>query len=316
MKLINNYLDSFENYLPEESKAEIREELESSILGQVEDLESQHGRPIDQQEQEQLLLKIGHPMRVASAYLPHQELIGSDYFPAYKKTLDIALVTFGILTFLSFIPFSIADFSFIGGLIGLFFSLIETSVWVFTSVTLAFYLIQYYQVNLDEIYAWSPKQLQYSSKKISLSRLEIAFELVFESLFLVFWVSLFQGTLLLQDNFVAENLSLSDEWLSVYWLVSVVVAASILLNIYKLVSSGWSRIGLILNIILGFVDIAVILYILQFDHLVTTDLAQGGEVDWHLVRWTIELNIKIFLAIVAAVALWDIYSSSKKLRQL
>ena len=81
MQMITNYLDSFENYLPDESKDDVRAELESSILAQIEDKQLEIGRELNLQEQEQLLLKIGHPMRVAAAYLPDQQLINKDYFP-------------------------------------------------------------------------------------------------------------------------------------------------------------------------------------------------------------------------------------------
>ncbi len=44
MNMINNYLNSFANYLPAESRKEVRDELESSILAQIEDKENQLGR--------------------------------------------------------------------------------------------------------------------------------------------------------------------------------------------------------------------------------------------------------------------------------
>ena len=75
MNMINNYLDNFEKHLPEESREEIREEFEASLLGQIEDQESQLERPLNEQEQEDLLLKIGHPMKVAAGFLSNQQLI-------------------------------------------------------------------------------------------------------------------------------------------------------------------------------------------------------------------------------------------------
>ncbi len=46
MKMINNYLNSFENYLPEDSKEEIRAELESSIYAEVDDMKEALGRDL------------------------------------------------------------------------------------------------------------------------------------------------------------------------------------------------------------------------------------------------------------------------------
>ena len=50
--MINNYLDSFENYLTVENHKEIREELEASLLDQIEEKEEQLSRPLNKQEQE------------------------------------------------------------------------------------------------------------------------------------------------------------------------------------------------------------------------------------------------------------------------
>ena len=98
--MINNYLDSFENYLTVENHKEIREELEASLLDQIEEKEEQLSRPLNKQEQEELLLKLGHPMKVAAGFLPNQQLVSAEYFPAYKKVLIIALWIYGIITVL------------------------------------------------------------------------------------------------------------------------------------------------------------------------------------------------------------------------
>ncbi|MFT5572256.1 MAG: hypothetical protein ACI9FR_001179 [Cryomorphaceae bacterium] len=91
MEMINNYLDNFENHLSVANAKEIREELESSILDQIEEREEQLSRSLNEQEIEALLLKIGHPMKVAAGFLPNQQLVSAEYFPAYKKVLTIAL---------------------------------------------------------------------------------------------------------------------------------------------------------------------------------------------------------------------------------
>ena len=91
MRMIDEYLNSLESFLPDDLKQEVRDELEASIYAQLEDECGALGRELNQQEQEILLRKIGHPMRVAAAYLPNQELVGNEYFPAYKKALQIAL---------------------------------------------------------------------------------------------------------------------------------------------------------------------------------------------------------------------------------
>lgn len=316
MKLVANYLDSFENYLPKDSRTEIRAELESSILQQIEDREIQLGRPLQEDELKELLLKIGHPMRNAAAYLPNQELIGQDFFPAYKMALNLALSICALLIILTMSPSAFSNGQSIAGVVDILFSIVSTSVWVFASVTLTFYLMQKSKVNPDEIYAWAPEQLYFTGKRISLSRLELFFELVFESMFLVLWIKLFDKTPTTINNQVLESFSLNQDWQSVYWIVIVAVSLSISLNIYKFMAAGWSKTGLILNVVLGSIYLISILYILQFDQFIVFLTEQTKASNLPRLIELVELNIKIFLVIVATITAWDIYASFKKLKQL
>ena len=87
--MIDNYLDSLESYLPDSLKKDVREEFEASIYDQFEEQQEALSRDLTLEEQEQLLLKIGHPMQVAARYLPNQKLIGESFFPAYKKSARV-----------------------------------------------------------------------------------------------------------------------------------------------------------------------------------------------------------------------------------
>ena len=76
MQMINNYLNSLESYLPDQLKKDVREEFEASIYDQFEERQEELNRDLTEIEQEELLVKIGHPMQVAARYLPNQKLIG------------------------------------------------------------------------------------------------------------------------------------------------------------------------------------------------------------------------------------------------
>lgn len=316
MKLITKYLNSFESYLPKDSKVEIRAELESSIRQQIEDMENKLGRVLNSSEQKELLLKIGHPLRVAAAYLPDQELIGSDYYPAYKVALKLALFIFAVLTLLSMSPFVFSNGSTIGGVVHIISSIISTSIWVFVYVTLTFYLMQKFALNPDVIYSWVPEQLHFASKKIPLSRVEIVFNLGFEILFLVLWIKLFNDLDMSIFGVLIESFSLSEQWKNLYWLVIVVLILGIVLNLYNLIIAGWSKSGLILNIFLASIYIISILYVLQFDQFIVFAAQQDGDLDLYKLGNYIDFNIRIVLAFIAAVSAWEIYSSAKKLKQL
>ena len=314
--MINNYLDSFENYLSMENSREIRDELESSILDQIEEKEEFLTRPLNEQEQEELLLKIGHPMKVAAGFLPNQELVSQEYFPAYKKVLTIALWIYGVITLVKMLPFSFSllDGSFITTPIMVFLSVVETSLWVFAWVTFAFFLLQKYSVNIDFLYAWSPKQLSQSGSKLPLSRVETGFEILFVGLFLSWWNSLFHTDIgMMQTDFI-ENIVMSDSMFSLLWPVNILAGLSIAISLYCFISAGWNRYSLMLNILIGIADLIVIVIMLQFDQYATVESIEGyGRAVQEFVTHLM-LNVRIILGVIATIIIWDIYSSLKKLR--
>lgn len=316
MKMINNYLDSFENYLTVENHQEIREELEASLLDQIEEQEEQLSRPLDEQEQEQFLLKIGHPMKVAAGFLPNQQLVSAEHFPAYKKVLTIALWIYGIITILRMLPFSasLLDGSYATAPIVIFWALVEAGIWVFAWVTLAFYLFQRHAVNIDFLYAWSPKQLSSSGKKLPMSRAETAFEILFVALFLAWWNSLFGAEVLFFHTDIIKGLTMSEGMRTMLWPVNILGVLSIALSLNNFIKAGWNHKSLVLNILLGLVHLVVISIMLQFDQYGTLEpLEEYSPAVMNIVEHSVR-SVRIVLGVIAVFVVWDIYSSFRKLR--
>ena len=319
MKMINNYLDSFENYLTVDNHREIREEFEASLLDQIEEQEEQLSRPLNDQEQEEILLKIGHPMRVAAGFLPNQQLVSAEHFPAYKKVLSIALWIYGIIAVLRMLPFSLSfsDSAFITTPLRVFWGLIETGTWVFAGVTLAFYLFQKHAVNIDFLYAWSPKQLSNSGRKLPLSRVETAFEIFFIALFLTWWNGLFNTDILFVQTYMIKTVAVSPSMHTMLWPVNVLCVAAIAVALYNFVKAGWSRASLLFNIVIGAADLVVINIMLQFEQYLTVGSLEGHEPKIIKVIENIVLNannVRIVLIVIAGFVIWDIYSSVRKLK--
>lgn len=313
MNMIVNYLSNLESYLPDDIKREVTEELESSIYEKVEDKEEQLGRKLNDSEVELLLKNIGHPMRVAAAYLPSQQLIGKELFPAYKKSLEIALaIVFGIILLTS-VPFIFSEGHIIGAAIGIFIGLFNTGLYVFAVVTLVFYLMEYYQADLNQIYAWSPKQLSSKSPKIKFSRLEAGFEIVIYMLFLAWWNDYvgWPGTVF-QDE-VVLSIFLSPEWQSVSLAINIIVGLSILVAFYKFVVATWTKLSLVAEIALSIVSFAVIYQITQFDQFIVFDQEIAISEKWGTVIGVVDKTIYSILGFIALISAWDIYSSARKL---
>ena len=320
MNMINNYLDSFENYLTIENHKEIRDELEASLLDQIEEKEEQLSRSLNEQEQEELLLKIGHPMKVAAGFLPNQQLVSAEYFPAYKKVLTIALWIYALIAVLKMLPVSLSfsDASFITMPIGVVWGLVETGVWVFAWVTFVFYLFQKHAVNIDFLYAWSPKQLSKYGRKLPLSRVETAFEILFLALFLSWWNGLFNVEGLFSQEYIVKTITMSESMLAMLWPVNILVVMSIAISLYNFVKAGWDQISLALNIVVGLADLVVINIMLQFDQYLTVGSLEEFGPEAAKVVETIILNvtnIRILLVVIAVLVICDLYSSVRKLKR-
>ncbi len=320
MKMINNYLNSFENYLPKDSKDEVRAELESSIYEEIDDMKEGLGRELSQQEQETYLLKLGHPMRVAAGYLPNQELINKDYFPAYKKALEVSLIIFSIIILLTSIRLNFEDLTIIGFVFDVFFRVLEMSFDVFVVVTLIFYALQKSKYDLRKLYSWSPKDLTSSGKKVPLNRFNRFFEMMFEGLFLVFWNHLFFSEQILiessfMDNQIIQNILLSAEWQSVHWIVNLLVGASLLLNVYHFITGHKNKWSTWISILNNLVSIVVLAFIAGFDQYLVIESVDVADLDWQIIIERLNINILIILGFIALVALWDIYSDVKRLKK-
>jgi hypothetical protein len=91
MDLLERYLQAVRKHLPWERQDDIVAELRANLEAQLEDRESELGRPLTKAETEAWLKEIGPPMKVAGRYQPQQYLIGPGMFPTYWYVIRLAL---------------------------------------------------------------------------------------------------------------------------------------------------------------------------------------------------------------------------------
>ena len=313
MKIINQYLDSLETYLPEKMREEVREELEASIYGEIEDLEISLGRAINNNEQENLVKKLGHPMQVASSFQTNQEVIGTPFFPAYKVALKISIaITAGILLLMN-LPIMFAQGHGLSRLLGLFWQLIDNGLSVFAIVTIIFYLMQKNSLDINKLYAWSINDLRQSKIKLSLSRVEVFFELIIELAFLAWWNDLFDSSIVAEPHQLMNHVLLSPEWGSIFNLVNWLVSLSIILSLYKLFIAGWDKVSLAANTLINLAVLAVIYYISGFEQLLSIETPPDINNNWLKASHYFELMAQSILGFIAVISCWEVYSNSRKL---
>jgi len=98
MDVLEHYVHAVRTFLPRSQQDDIVKELFANIQAQMDDRETELGRPLSEAEQEDLLRQHGHPMIVAGRYQTNQgrlvfgrQLIGPSLFPLYLKVLCFTL---------------------------------------------------------------------------------------------------------------------------------------------------------------------------------------------------------------------------------
>ena len=82
MELIDRYLNAVAAQLPQDERADITAELRDLILSRFEAKEEALGRALTEDEQEEILREIGHPLVVAARYRKGPDsLVGPELFP-------------------------------------------------------------------------------------------------------------------------------------------------------------------------------------------------------------------------------------------
>jgi len=90
MELLDRYLQAVREYMLRSHRDDFVKELSDNILSQMEDRAAELGRPLNENEQAEILKQFGHPLVVAAPYrrLPMQQLVGPKLFPLYWFALQ------------------------------------------------------------------------------------------------------------------------------------------------------------------------------------------------------------------------------------
>jgi hypothetical protein len=140
MELLEQYLNVIKMYLPREQREDIINELYENLLSEMEDKEAELGRPLNENEQAEILKRHGPPQLMAKRYAPDQpsftfgrQLIGPESFPIYVKVLWVVLGCMVIVH---------ASLAILGKSPGIG-PFIHSMLWTFVSVTLISIFTEY-----------------------------------------------------------------------------------------------------------------------------------------------------------------------------
>lgn len=196
--LMERYLYDVVKRLPEKQRQDIKEELRSLIFDMLEERIGD-ATPTDK-DMDMVLTELGNPADLARKYRDEEKhLIGGEYYDQYCFLLKIVLICAGlgmviasiVTAFIEYITLDIdGNFSainYVSSEVFHFWSIPSVLINIFGWMTIAFFLIERYQVKIDMgISAWTPSKLPpIPNKKANISRVESATGIVFTILFAI-----------------------------------------------------------------------------------------------------------------------------------
>ncbi len=240
MDLIERYLQAVKFALPQAQRDDIIKELRDSVLSQIEEKEAELGRTLTEQEQVDLLKKMGSPMHLASRYRKQQYLIGATMFPIYRKVLKASLGLAVLVLAAGSIATAAAGKTLTESL-GVFFRIPSVAMMVFAWITLAFSALEFFGARFQVKDCWDPRRLPPLMKNDPRkSRFELITQLVVQTIFGVWWLAgLHYQYLIFGPGTVFFRLG--PVWQTLYPLFVLMVVTDLMLTAAMLIWPYWTN---------------------------------------------------------------------------
>jgi len=255
-ELIERYLIAVKFWLPRDQKDEIIAELSEDLHSQIEEQQSQLGRPLARPEIEEILKRCGAPMSVGQRYLPQRSLIGPALFPIYRLVVR-GLLFYYLLPWLGFWAIAaLLSTTFRAAHPGLsIFSTLETWWLALTYslflCTLAFAILERTQTLDPLLNNWNPRTLPPVRDPNRIPRANTIIELIVSIITLDIWLQL--GIFRRAFHFDAPgrgggplhavDFTLSPLWPYFFWALTALSLAGIALACLNLVNPHWTRLS-------------------------------------------------------------------------
>src|SRR5215469_3342901 len=268
MDWIERYLQAVKFALPKSQQEDITRELRDSILSQIEERESVLGRALTEDEQLELLKKLGSPMQLASRYRPPRALIGTAIFPIYWKVLKAALMIAFIVAAATSIAIAAADRPFHESLHA-FLNYPNLAITVFAWVTLAFAVLEFFGAKLCVSDHWDPRQLPPLTKEPPpRSHAEPIAQLLMQTLCAVWWlIGLHHQQLIFGPG--VQFLHFGPIWLTLFPLFLVAAIVDISFTVGMLFYPQFSRSRRISRLVVSALGLIIVLILLQTPELLS-----------------------------------------------
>ena len=248
MDLVERYVLAVGFWLPRAQRQDIIAELSEDIRSQVEERERDHGAPLGEAEIAALLEQRGHPVLVASRFLPQEYLIGPTLFPVYRFVLKMVAVCYLVpwaLVWIGFRSFDPAFRAAHGGsawfqVVGAFWA----DFWVaalalLAIVTIIFAAIERSGARTALLSTWDARKLPAVRDPNRIPRSGSILELAIGAAFCVWWVVAMSSPVVLDRPGV--RITLAPVWPWFYWGYLALSIAGLALSGLNLMQPVWTR---------------------------------------------------------------------------
>jgi hypothetical protein len=298
MELIDRYLQAVKFALPQAQRDDIIKELRDGILSQIEEKEAELGRILAEDEQVDLLQKVGSPMHLASHYRKQQYLIGATMFPIYWKVLNAALGLALLVLAGASIATAAAGKTFTESL-GVLLRLPGVALMVFAWVTLVFSVLEFFGAKLRVRHRWDPRRLPPLMKNDPRkSSFELITQLLVQTTFGVWWLAGLHYQYLVFGPGIAF-LRFGPVWQTIYPLFVVMVVTDLTLTVAMIVWPRWTQGRPVTRLVMSVLGVVVLYFLINSPDLFVASDASASQLQ--LVAKNINYGVHLGLLVTAIV---------------
>jgi hypothetical protein len=278
MELVDRYLNAVKGYLPQEDKTaqdDIIAELKDSLLSRIEEREATLGRALTAEEQQALVKENGHPMLVASRYMPQQYLIGPNMYPFWMMAMRAMLVAVGVVYAVLAVISLTTRGHVVQALIQAATGFAGTALFWAAMITLMFCIFERNQIRFGFLDRWPPAKLAANSGGFYMKRSESLFDIVIGAFFLAWWVGVINFPATFWHYGKPVSFAMSSSWNPYWWGILVLGVWWLLLSVASLISPYIKGDRLLQRILLNVFSLGLLYFLAQPDVLIV--VGSNGE---------------------------------------
>lgn len=329
MNLLDRYLLAVKKYLPWKRQDDILAELKANLESQLEEKESDLGRPLTPSEMQDWVKHLGPPMVMAGRYQPQQYLIGPTIFPMYWWVMRLALLwclaIYSVVKAVDVVANSPTGSAVLNAVLGAPWVLLVTAAWI-TAVFAAIELANNHSpakfpAKIVDHVDWSPGSLPTADEagcegKRPRSFAQAVVEVVFGCLALIWLLLIPSHPYLLMGPGAgylhASPYELAPVWISFFWCIVALNVVQVGWRLIHLMRGAWQRSRALEHITVKTIGLIATLVLFTASHREwvllkhpAVDAARYGA-QLNSINHAIYLGLLWVLAISAMVWLWQI----------